>query len=182
MSYESSPPEWRKWFGRTLTIDPTKCSIFSCGGFYVNANNHPIEIIQPNAQVDKILEGLRDGRLKDITDSHNKGMSIKGIGHSATKSENTGKKIYITTDRNGGLAIKAADTPEEIAKCEATIKKTGIIVPQDYKFANPIGFEGRLLPGQESLVLHNLEEKIDAANKKVFGDSPIIKPGPRKAN
>lgn len=182
MSYENTPPEWRKWFGRIITIDPTKCQRFQCGGFFVNASNHPVEIVQPDAQVDRILEGLRDGRLKDITDSHTKGMGIKGIGHSAAKSEDTGKRIYITTDRNGSIAIKAAETPEEIEKCEATIKKTGIIVPQDYKFADPMAFEGRLLPGQESFALHNLEEKVDAANKKVFGDTPTIKPGPRKVS
>lgn len=178
--YENKPAEWRKWFGRIITIDPTKCQRFSCGGFSVNANNHPIEIIQPNAQVDKLLEGLRDGRLKDITDSHQKGMSIKGIGHSATKSEDTGKRVYITVDRNGGIAIKTAESAADIAACEATIKKTGIIVPQDYKVAAPIGFEGRIQPGQEALILHNLEEKVEAANTKVFGAAPTIKPGPRK--
>lgn len=182
MSYENRPPEWRKWFGRIITIDPTMCQRFQCGGFSVNANNHPVEIIQPDAQVDRILEALRDGRLKDITESHKKGMSIKGIGHSATTSEDTGKRIYITTGKDGSIAIKSAETKEEIEKCEATIKSTGIIVPQDYKFADPIGFEGRLLPGQESLILHNLEEKVANANSKVFGAAPTIKPGPRKVN
>lgn len=182
MSYENRPPEWRKWFGRIITIDPTKCQRFQCGGFFVNASNHPVEIIQPDAQVDRILEGLRDGRLKDITDSHTKGMSIKGIGHTATTSENTGKKVYITVDRNGGMAFKSAETPEEIAACDSQIKKSGIIVPDNYKIAAPLGFEGRIQPGQESLVLHNLEEKIEAANKKVFGETPTIIPGPRKAS
>lgn len=178
MSYENRPPEWRKYFGRIITIDPTKCQKFHCGGFSVNVHNHPVEIIQPDAQVDKILEGLRDGRLKDITDSHRKGMNIAGIGHSATKSVDTGKRVYITVDRNGGMAIKSAETPEEIAQCDSEIKHHGIIIPTEYKIASPIGAEGRLLPGQESLVLHNLQEKVEAANKKIFGDTPIIKPGP----
>lgn len=182
MSYETKPPEWRKWFGRIITIDPTKCQRFQCGGFSINAHNHPVEIIQPDAQVDKILEGIRDGRLKDITDSHRKGMGIRGIGHSGTTSEDTGKRVYITVDRNGGLAIKAAETPAEVAKCEAEIKRQGIIIPDEYKIADPIGAEGRLLPGQESLVLHNLEQKVEAANKKVFGEAPTLKPGPHRTN
>jgi hypothetical protein len=182
MSYETSPPEWRKWFGRVITIDPTKCQRFQCGGFSVNAHNHPIEIIQPNAQVNQILEGLKDGRLKDITESHKQGMSIKGIGHTATKSEDTGKRVYITVDKNGGLAIKSAETPEEIAKCEDAIKKRGIIIPDEYKIAKPLGFEGRVKPGEESLVLHNLEEKVEAANSKVFGSVQTIKPGPHKVS
>ena len=118
MSYENSPPEWRKSFGRIITIDPTKCRIFNCGGFSVNVHNHPVEIIQPNAQVNKILEGLQDGRLKDITESHKRGLGIKGIGHSATSSEDTGKRVYFTTTTDGGLAIKTAETPEEIALCD----------------------------------------------------------------
>jgi hypothetical protein len=182
MSYDNKPVEWRKWFGRIITIDPTKCQRFQCGGFSINAHNHPIEIIQPDAQVDRILEGIRDGRLKDITDSHKRGMSIKGIGHTATSSENTGKKVYITVDKNGGMAIKSAETPEEIAVCEYAIKQRGIIIPDEYKIANPIGYEGRVQPGQESLILHNLEEKVEAANTKVFGATPTVKPGPYKVN
>lgn len=182
MSYENRPPEWRKWFGRIITIDPTKCQRFQCGGFAVNAHNHPVEIIQPDAQVDRILEGLRDGRLRDITDSHQKGLSIPGIGHTATKSENTGKKVYITVDRNGGLAIKAAETPEQIAACDEAIKQRGIIIPDEYKIGAPIGYEGRVKPGEEALILHNLEEKVENANTKVFGASPTIKPGPHKAS
>jgi hypothetical protein len=180
MSYENSPPEWRKWFGRIITIDPTNCRIFSCGGFSVNAHNHPVEIIQPNAQVNKILEGLHDGRLKDITESHKRGLGIKGIGHSATSSEDTGKRVYFTTTTDGGLAIKTAGTPEEIAICEATIKKTGVIVPQDYKLELPIGTEGRVQPGQEALLLHGLNELVEKANTKVYGSTPIVKPGPIK--
>lgn len=182
MSYENSPPEWRKWFGRIITIDPTKCQRFQCGGFAVNANNHPVEIIQPNAQVDRILEGIRDGRLKDITESHRHGMGIRGIEHTATSSEDTGKRVYITVDRNGGLAIKAVETPEEIAKCEAIIKERKIIIPDEYKIAAPIGYEGRVKPGEESLVLHNLEEKVQSANSKVFGTAQVYKPGPNKVN
>jgi hypothetical protein len=109
-------------------------------------------------------------------------MYIKGNGHSATKSEDTGKRVYITVDRNGGLAIKSAETPEEIAVCEDAIKKRGIIVPQEYKIADPIGFEGRLRPGEEALILHNLGEKVEAANAKVFGSTPTIKPGPNKVS
>lgn len=181
MSYENRPAEWRHWYGRTVTIDPTKCQRFQCGGFYVNAHNHPVEIIQPDAQVNHILEGLRDGRLRDITDSHTKGMSINGIGHSATTTKDTGKKVYITVDKNGGLAIKAADTPEEIAVCEAAIKQRGIITPDEYRIAAPIGFEGRIKQGEEGLILHQMEEKVEAANTKIFGPTQTIKPGPLKA-
>lgn len=180
MSYENRPPEWRKWFGRIITIDPTKCQRFQCGGFYVNASNHPVEIIQPDAQVDRILEGIRDGRLKDITNSHVQGMHIDGMGHSATSSKDTGKRVYITVDKNGGMAFKSAETPEQIEECEDAIKKRGIIMPDNYKIADPLDIQGRISPGEESLVLHNLQEKVDTANRKVFGETPIIKPGPHK--
>lgn len=143
--------------------------------------SNPVHIISDETQVNKIIEGIKSGLLIDITDNP-RGLVVNGIGHSPAKVENTGKKIYITTDRNGGLAIKSAETPEEIAVCEAQIKKTGIIVPQDYRFADPLATDGRIQPGDMGLVLHNLEEKVANANQKVFGDLPVIKPGPNKVS
>jgi hypothetical protein len=109
-------------------------------------------------------------------------LKIGGIGHSAAKTENTGKKLFITVDKNGGMAIRAAETPAAIAECESQIKKTGIIVPDDYKIANQLDTVGRIQGGDAMLVLHNLEEKISNANLKVFGETPPIKPGPHKVS
>lgn len=169
------PPEWRYWYGRRIFL-ADKVSSFRCGGCYLTRTN-PVHIISDDTQVNKIIEGIKTGQLIDITDNP-RGLVVAGIGHSPAKVENTGRKIYITTDRNGGLAIKAAETPEEIATCESQIKKTGVIVPQDYKFADPFDAAGRVQGQDIALVLHNLEEKVANANHKVFGQAPVIKPGP----
>lgn len=179
MGMMEKPAEWRRMYGRTISINMDKCRKFQCGGFFVTVN-HPIDIVQEGAQVDRILNGLRSGELIDITDTHSKGLVIGGIGHSATTSQHTGKKVFITVDRDGGIAIKSAETPEEIAECEAAIAKTGVIVPQDYKISESRGFEGRVQSGQSSLLLHNLSEKIEDINTKVFGSSPTTKTGPNK--
>ena len=179
MSIMDRPKEWRYWYGRKLFL-AEKQNFFRCGGFAVNRVN-PVSFVSEDTQVNKIIEAVEAGILIDITDNKG-GLMIKGIGHGTAKMENTGKKIYITTDRNGGLAIKSAETPEEIAVCDAQIKKTGIIVPQDYRFADPLDTAGRVAGGDVALVLHNLEEKVTNANQKIFGDTPTIKPGPHKVS
>jgi hypothetical protein len=177
MSILDAPPAWRYWYGRKLFL-AEKQNFFRCGGFAVNRVN-PVSFVSENTQVNKIIEAVEAGVLIDITDNKG-GLVIRGIGHGAAKVENTGKKIYITTDKNGGLAIKSAETPEEIAACEAQIKKTGIIVPQEYKFADPLDTAGRVQGADVALVLHNLEEKVENANQKIFGNLPKITPGPHK--
>lgn len=177
MGLMDKPPEWRYWYGRRVFLSD-KATNFRCGGCYLTRMN-PVHIISDDTQVNKIIEGVQSGILIDITDNP-RGLQIGGIGHSPAKVENTGKKIYITTDKNGGLAIKAAETREEIAECESQIKKTGIIVPHEYKFADPLDTVGRVNGSDVALVLHNLEEKVSNANQKVFGDLPHIKPGPIK--
>src|SRR5208337_4823854 len=159
MSMMDRPKEWRYWYGRKLFL-AEKQNYFRCGGFAVNRVN-PVSFISEDTQVNKIIEAVQAGVLIDITD-------------------NKGKKVYITTDRNGGLVIKAAETPEAIAACDAQIKKTGIIVPQEYKFADPLDTAGRVQGADVALVLHNLEEKVENANHKVFGDLPKVTPGPNK--
>lgn len=179
MSIMDRPPEWRYWYGRRLFLSE-KQNFFRCGGFSVNRHS-PVSFVSEDTQVNQVIDAVKAGVLIDITDNP-KGLQIGGIGHSATKVENTGKKLYITTDKNGGMAIKSAETPAEIAACEAQIQKSGIIVPHEYKVADPLdglGF-GRVQPGDASLVLHNLEEKVSNANQKVFGDLPVTKPGPHK--
>lgn len=177
MSIMDRPPEWRQWYGRRVFL-AEKQNFFRCGGCYLTRHN-PVHIISEETQINKIMEAVDSGILIDITDNP-KGLRIGGIGHTPTKMENTGKKIYITTDRNGGMAIKSAETPEEIDKCDAQIKKTGIIVPHEYRIAEALGVEGRIGPEHMGLVLHNLEEKVANANHKIFGDTPTIKPGPHK--
>lgn len=173
------PASWRYWYGRRVFL-ADKANIFRCGGCYLTRSN-PVHIISDDTQVNKIIEGLDAGVLIDITDNP-RGLVVNGIGHSAARVQNTGKKIYITTDRNGGLAIKSAETEEEIAACEAQIKQTGIIVPQEYKIATPLDTVGRVGGQDVALVLHNLEEKVANANQKVFGDLPKIQPGPHKVS
>lgn len=179
MGLMEKPQDWRYWYGRRVFL-ADKVNVFRCGGCYLTRNN-PVHIVNDDTQVNKIIEGIQAGLLIDITDNP-KGLVLNGIGHSPAKVENTGRKIYITTDRNGGLAIKAAETPEEIAACEEQIKKTGIIVPQEYKFAQLLDTTGRVNCQESALVLHNLEEKVANANHKVFGDLPKITPGPNKVN
>jgi hypothetical protein len=177
MSIIDRPAEWRRWYGRKLFLAKSH-STFYCGGFYVNRVN-PVALVNEQTQVNQIITAVQKGILIDITDN-NQGLIIDGIGHSIAKTEDTGKKVYFTTTTDGGLAIKAADTPEEIARCEDTIKKTGVIVPQDYKVEPPIGADGRVQPGQESILLHGLNELVEQANTKVYGPTPTIKPGPIK--
>lgn len=179
MSMMDRPPAWRYWYGRKLFL-AEKQSFYRCGGFAVSRVN-PVSFVSEDTQVNKIIEAVEAGILIDITDS-DKGLVIGGIGHSRAKVENTGKKVYITTDKDGGLAIKSAETPEEIEACEAQIKKTGIIVPQDYKFADPFDTAGRVQGADVALVLHNLEEKVENANQKVFGNLPKVIPGPHKVS
>lgn len=176
MSIMDQKSELRYWYGRRVFL-ADKVSFFRCGGCYLTRAN-PVHIISEDTVVDKVVEAIKAGILIDITDNP-KGLKLTGIGHSAPKSENTGKKIYITTDKNGGLAIKAAETAEEVAACDAQIKKTGIIVPHEYKIAERhLEALGRIQPGDAPLVLHNLEEKVASANQKIFGDLPKVKPGP----
>lgn len=175
MSMMDRPPEWRFWYGRKLFL-AEKQNFFRCGGFAVNRTN-PVSFVSEDTQINKIIEAVNAGILIDITDS-NRGLVIGGIGHSSARMENTGKKVYITQDRNGGMAFKSAETPEEIAACDAEIKQHGIIIPNEYKIADPLDIAGRIQGGDMSLVLHNLEEKVSNANQKVFGDLPTIKPGP----
>lgn len=177
MSIMDRPAEWRYWYGRKLFL-AEKQNYFRCGGFAVSRSN-PVSFVSEDTQVNKVIDAVHTGILIDITDSNN-GLVIGGIGHTRAKTENTGRKVYITTDKNGGLAIKAAETPEEIAICEEQIKKTGIIVPQEYRFADPLDTAGRVSGADVSLVLHNLEEKVENANQKVFGDLPKVTPGPHK--
>jgi len=177
MSMMDRPKEWRYWYGRKLFL-AEKQNYFRCGGFAVNRVN-PVSFVSEDTQVNKVIEAVQAGVLIDITDNKG-GLMVRGIGHGVAKMENTGKKVYITTDRNGGLAIKAAETPEAIAACDAQIKKTGIIVPQEYKFADPLDTAGRVQGADVALVLHNLEEKVENANHKVFGDLPKVTPGPNK--
>lgn len=177
MSIMDRPPEWRRWYGRKLFLARAH-STFYCGGFYVNRVN-PVALVSEQTQVNKVVEAIEKGILIDITDN-DKDLIIGGIGHSATRTQDTGKKVYFTTTTDGGLAIKTADTPEEIAMCEETIKKTGVIVPQDYKVEPPIGVDGRVQPGQETFLLHGLNELVEKANTKVYGPAPTIKPGPIK--
>lgn len=177
MSIMDRPREWRYWYGRKLFL-AEKQNFFRCGGFAVNRVN-PVSFVSEDTQVNKIIEAVQAGILIDITDNKG-GLVIRGIGHSAAKVENTGKKIYLTTDKNGGLAVKAAETQEEIEACDAQIKKTGIIVPQEYRFADPLDTSGRISGGDIALVIHNLEEKVATANQKIFGDLPKVIPGPHK--
>lgn len=182
MSIMDKSSEHRYWHGRRVFL-ADKANNFRCGGCYLTRMN-PVLIINaddPFIQIHKIVEAVQASILIDITDNP-RGLKVGGIGHSATKMENTGKKLFITVDKNGGMAIKSAETPEEIAECEKQIKKTGIIVPTEYKVANPLDTVGRIQGGDAALVLHNLEEKISNANLKVFGETPTIKPGPHKVN
>jgi hypothetical protein len=177
MSIMDRPSEWRRWYGRKLFLAKAH-STFYCGGFYVNRVN-PVALVSEQTQVNRIIEAVEKGILIDITDN-DKALIIGGIGHSAMKMEDTGKKIYFTTTTDGGLAIKSAETPEAIEECEAAIKKTGVIVPQDYKLEPPIGADGRIQPGQEAFLLHGLNELVEHANTKVYGPAPTLKPGPIK--
>lgn len=180
MSIMDKSPDMRYWHGRRIFL-ANKANNFRCGGCYLTRMN-PVLIVNaddPFIQIHKIIEGVREGILIDITDNPN-GLRIGGIGHTAAKVENTGKKLFITVDKNGGMAIKSAETPEDIAICEKQIKKTGIIVPDDYKIAEQLDTVGRIQGGDAMLVLHNMEEKISNANLKVFGETPTIKPGPHK--
>jgi hypothetical protein len=179
MSIMDKPPEWRRWFGRKVFLTD-KATHFRCGGLNVTRMS-PVSFISEETQVNQVIDAINSGILIDITDNP-RGLVLKGIGHSPTKMEDTGKRIYITTGKDGGLAIKAAETPEEIAVCEAQIASKGIIIPNEYKLAKPLDVTGRLEGGDASLVLHNLEEKIASANAKVFGDLPTIKPGPHKVS
>ena len=180
MSILDKPPEWRRWFGRKVFLTE-KSNHFRCGGLNVTRMN-PVAFVSEDTQVNQVVDAIERGILIDITDNPN-GLVLAGIGHSPTRIQDTGKMIYITTGRDGGLAIKAAESPEEIAKCEEQIKNKGIIIPNEYKLASPLDVTGRLDGVGAALVIQEMEEKIANANSKVFGNSPqIIKPGPHRVS
>lgn len=177
MSVMEKPPEWRYWFGRKVFLSE-KAPNFRCGGLNVTRLN-PVAFVSEDTQVNQVIDAIRAGVLIDITDNP-KGLVLAGIGHSPAKTTDTGKMIYITSGRDGGLAIKSAESPEEIAICEEQIKHKGIIIPAEYKLADPLDVTGRLDGADASMVLQGMQENVERANLKIFGESPKIAPGPHK--
>jgi len=168
MSISERPDRSRYWHGRKVFLS-NKQSFFRCGGVSLNRANPVliIDIDDPFIQVHHVEKAVEEGILLDITDN-NKGLGVDGIGHTNTKIENTGKKVYITEGRDGGMAIIGADTPEESAAYDLKLQRTHVIVPDNYKIAAPLDQSGRLMhPEDMGLVLQNLGEKIEAANQKV---------------
>lgn len=102
--------------GRVLALNLEKARRFQCGGFFLGGRQ-PWSMVAPEAQMDRIHQGVLSGVLVDITDTHKKGTRIGGTEVGAVTEEKTTKKVYISF-MPGGMGLTGCNMPTIITAAE----------------------------------------------------------------
>lgn len=113
--------------GRTLMLNTALASKFQCGGFSLGML-HMIGVVTTDTQLIPVLKALAEEKLIDITDSDKAdGIKNRHGSASAVKTEETGRKVFLTKDMSGNMAVVVPKNAKEQAKFERQIEKTGAI-------------------------------------------------------
>ena len=139
--------------GRVMSLNLIERRHWQCGGFSVSSNN-PVSAVSPMTQQHKIREAILQGILIDITDQPDKGLRMKGSRTTGTTVEDTGNKVFITVDKNGGMAVMAPDSSQSQDKMEETVNNGDVVIPENFTIGDVSkGAKFRVKPENVSIAL-----------------------------
>ena len=123
--------------GRTLALNPEKARRFQCGHF-VLFPTCPYAVVQPEADMGSLRQGLLEGRLLDITDQPRAGVQTEHATLQAVKREDIpGKIVYFVRqkldDGTMGTVMAIPKDESEAQDFELQLKTTGRLVLKDLK-------------------------------------------------
>jgi hypothetical protein len=118
--------------GRTLMLNSALIKVFQCGGFSLGPA-HPVGIVDYRAQQGPIQRALDEGKLVDVTGKDmTKGIKGKGGQTTAVSEEDTGKRVFVATNKRGDLFIATPRNDKERAKFETQLRKKGKLTGIDF--------------------------------------------------
>lgn len=120
--------------GRVMALDLTQRRAWQCGGFSVSMNS-PVSTVSTMTVQRSIRQALLEGILIDITDQPDKGLHIKGSRTTAATIEDTGRKVFITVDRNGGMAVMSPKDDAQQLAMDESVNNGDVVIPDNPEIA-----------------------------------------------
>ena len=156
--------------GHTLMLNTALIGKFQCGGFVLGPHR-PLAIVDHNAQQFPLRAALAKNELLDVTGQDmTKGYKGKGGETSAVSEQDTGKRVFVATDRRGNLYVATPRTKAEAKKFETELRKTGRIKSIDFS-RDMTGFAGGITEEVIETSLPTKKAKKNVSSRRTAGNT-----------